>query len=121
MNRLPRDKQIQIINALVEGCSIRSIERMYDVHRDTITRLMVRTGQNCMSIMDETIRDVPAGVVQCDEIWTYVRKKDRRLNKTERRKPSRGHRYVCCWAKSGIQYASLSSASRLTASESPPL
>ena len=42
MNVLPREKQIQVITALVEGCSIRSIERMYDVHRDTITRLMVR-------------------------------------------------------------------------------
>ena len=32
---LPRDKQIQIIKAIVEGVSIRSIERMTDVHRDT--------------------------------------------------------------------------------------
>ena len=40
MNRLPRDKQIQIINALVEGCSIRSIERMYDTHRDKLIRLL---------------------------------------------------------------------------------
>ena len=94
MNRLPRDKQIQIITALVEGCSIRSIERMYDVHRDTITRLMIRTGQNCMSIMDETIRDVPAGVIQCDEIWTYVRKKDRRLNQIERHNPVIGSQFI---------------------------
>jgi transposase len=38
MNVLPREKQIQIITALVEGCSIRSIERMFDTHRDTIMR-----------------------------------------------------------------------------------
>ncbi len=80
MNTLPRDKQIQVIQALVEGYSIRSIERMYDVHRDTIMRLMVRTGQNCMTIMDDLIRDIPAGTFQCDEIWTFVGKKDKRLN-----------------------------------------
>ncbi len=94
MNRLPRDKQIQIINALVEGCSIRSIERMYDVHRDTITRLMVRTGLHCMTIMDDVIRDVPAGVIQCDEIWTYVRKKDKRLNQIERHNPVIGSQFI---------------------------
>lgn len=44
MNIFPHEKQVQIVTALVEGGSIRSIERMYDVHRDTITRLMIRTG-----------------------------------------------------------------------------
>ena len=83
MNTLPKDKQIQVIAALVEGCSIRSIERMYDVHRDTVMRLMVRTGQHCMTIMDDYVRDVPAGVIQCDELWTFVGKKDKRLNGTD--------------------------------------
>ncbi len=83
MNVLPREKQIQVITALVEGCSIRSIERMYDVHRDTIMRLMVCTGGHCMTIMDDVIRDVPAGVIQCDELWTFVGKKDKRLNGTD--------------------------------------
>lgn len=78
MNVLPREKQIQVISALVEGCSFRSVERMYGVHRDTTMRLMVRTGQHCMSIMDDTIHDVPAGKIECDEVWTFVRKKDHR-------------------------------------------
>ena len=53
MNVLPRETQVQIITALVEGCSIRSIERMYDVHRDTVMRLLVRTGDHCMTILDD--------------------------------------------------------------------
>lgn len=32
MNTLSQDKKIQVLNALVEGCSIRSIERMTGVH-----------------------------------------------------------------------------------------
>ena len=36
MNVLPFDKQVAIISALIEGCSIRSTERLTGVHRDTI-------------------------------------------------------------------------------------
>jgi hypothetical protein len=50
MNRLPIGRRAQIINALVEGNSIRSTERMFDVHRDTIMRLLVEVGNGCASI-----------------------------------------------------------------------
>jgi hypothetical protein len=33
MNKLPMNKQIQAVSALVEGCSIRSVERMTAIHR----------------------------------------------------------------------------------------
>jgi hypothetical protein len=38
-NVLNMDKQIMIIGALAEGSSIRSIERMTGVHRDTIVEV----------------------------------------------------------------------------------
>ncbi len=41
---------------------------------------MVRTGQHCLTLMDDLIHDIPAGTFQCDEIWTFVGKKDNRLN-----------------------------------------
>lgn len=41
-NVLPRDKQAAVISAIVEGVSVRSIERMTGVHRDTIVRLRNR-------------------------------------------------------------------------------
>ena len=41
-NTLSTDKQIAIIAALAEGSSIRGIERMTGVHRDTIMRLGVK-------------------------------------------------------------------------------
>jgi hypothetical protein len=44
MNVLPRDKQIEATAALVEGCSIRTIERLISIHRDTIMRLGARVG-----------------------------------------------------------------------------
>jgi hypothetical protein len=46
-NVLDFDKQVVIIGSLAEGSSIRSIERMTGVHRDTIMRLGVKVGQGC--------------------------------------------------------------------------
>ena len=94
MNVLPHETQIQIITALVEGCSIRSIERMYDVHRDTVTRLLVRTGDHCITILDDVMRDIPAGTFQCDEIWCFVGKKDKRLTEQERHNPEIGSQFI---------------------------
>ena len=47
-----------VISALVEGNSIRSVERMTGIHRDTIMRLMVRIGDACDKLMDETMRSL---------------------------------------------------------------
>jgi hypothetical protein len=79
MNRLSLTRRTQIIGALVEGNSIRSIERMTDTHRDTVMRLMVQAGEGCAQIMDEQMRDLTCRRVQVDEIWAYVQKKQRQV------------------------------------------
>ena len=68
-NVLGTEKQTTIIAALAEGSSIRAIERMTGVHRDTIMRLGVRIGQGCFGIMNEKMRDMPCTDIQLDEIW----------------------------------------------------
>jgi transposase-like protein len=67
-NVLSTDKQIAVIGALAEGSSIRSIERIIGVHRDTIMRLGVKVGQGCTALMDETMRDLPCSRLEMDEI-----------------------------------------------------
>ena len=52
-NVLPKEKQVAIIAALAEGNSIRSVERMTNVHRDTIMRLAVKVGEGCEKLLDE--------------------------------------------------------------------
>jgi IS1 family transposase len=76
-NVLNIDKQIAIIGALTEGSSIRSIERMTGVHRDTIMRLGVKIGQGCTRMMDTTMRELPCQRLEVDEIWGFVGKKQR--------------------------------------------
>lgn len=83
MNTLPADKKLTILSALVEGSSIRSIERMTGVHRDTIMRLGFNTGNACVRFLDSRVKNVAAKKVQVDEIWTYVFKKQARITLEE--------------------------------------
>jgi IS1 family transposase len=78
-NVLNTDKQIAVISALAEGSSIRSIERMTGIHRDTIMRLGVRVGKGCAALMDAKMRDLPCRYLEFDEIWGFIGKKDKHV------------------------------------------
>jgi IS1 family transposase len=62
---------------LCEGSSIRSIERMTGIHRDTVMRLGVRMGEGCQKIMDEKLRNLSSKLIQVDEVWGFVGMKQR--------------------------------------------
>jgi IS1 family transposase len=83
MNRLSDEKQEAAIGALVEGNSIRSTERMFGIHRDTIMRLAVRVGDACAKLLDEKMRKLSCKQLQLDELWCYVRKKQRHVRPEE--------------------------------------
>ena len=83
MNRLPRKQQEAVIHLLLEGCSLRSAARLTGVHRDTIARLMVRAGEHCDRIAEDLIRDFQPSVLEIDEAWAYVGKKDKRIQFNE--------------------------------------
>jgi IS1 family transposase len=72
MNILSRDQRIQIIAALTEGMSIRAVERLTGVHRDTIMRLGARVGAGCTALHDRTMHSLRVGRLELDEIWGYV-------------------------------------------------
>ena len=76
MNTLKKDRHIAVISALVEGNSIRSVERLTGVHRDTINRLLVRVGKHCDALSHLHLRGLKCQRLQLDEIWTYVGKKE---------------------------------------------
>jgi IS1 family transposase len=82
-NNLPIDKQIAVIGSLCEGSSIRSIERITGVHRDTIMRLGVRVGQGCTAMMNTAMRNLPCERLEMDEIWGFVGKKEKHVREDE--------------------------------------
>ena len=92
MNTLSVDKKLSVIASLLEGNSVRSTERITGVHRDTICRLLVDVGDQCSDLMDGAMRNLRCGFVQCDEIWTYVGKKQRRIRQDD--SPELGDQWV---------------------------
>ena len=66
------------IRLLTEGGSIRSAERITGLHRNVIMELLVIAGKKCEALLATKVQNVPVKDVQCDEIWSYVRKKNSR-------------------------------------------
>jgi IS1 family transposase len=82
-NVLPRSKQVAVVNALVEGCSIRATERMTDVNRETIGTLLLRVGEGCANLLNETMIDLPCKRLELDELWAFIGKKQRHVKETD--------------------------------------
>ena len=61
-----------VLRLMMEGMSVRSIERLTNLHRDTILRVLVHAGAHCERFLQTKIHAVPVEDVQCDEIWGFV-------------------------------------------------
>jgi IS1 family transposase len=85
MNVLKPEKKLAVIAALTEGCSIRSVSRMTGVHKKTIMKVLVEVGQKCEQMMKERMRGLRCDAIECDEIWTFVGKKEAVIKPEERR------------------------------------
>ncbi len=75
--RLPMDKALMVLNLLIEGCSIRSTERITGVGKTAIIALLVKTGEKCERLFEKYMRNVKVDDVQADEIWGFVQMKDK--------------------------------------------
>jgi len=76
---IPLEKAILALRMLLEGSSIRSVERMTELHRDTILKLLVIAGEKCEKIMGRYVRNIAVRDVECDEVWSYLGKKEKRV------------------------------------------
>jgi len=79
--RIPMDKALMCLHLLVEGMSVRSIQRITGIHRDTILDLMVKTGEKCERFLEDKVRNVKVKDIQLDEIWAYVEMKEKTKNR----------------------------------------
>ena len=79
MNRLGRDKQTQIIAALVEGNSLRATARMCDLAFNTVLKLLPKIGNACAEYQENTLRNLKCKRIQCDECWSFCYAKDKNV------------------------------------------
>lgn len=78
-NMLKHETRKTVLRMLCEGCAIRATERMTGVHRDTIGRAILTFGNACRNFLDDKLQGLNLKHLECDEIWTYVGKKQARL------------------------------------------
>src|SRR5437763_1572303 len=78
-NVLKREKQLQVLHMLVEGSSLRSIERVTGVQKKTVAKLLVKFGNACREFLDQQMRGLELYHLECDEQWTFVLKKQGRI------------------------------------------
>src|SRR2546422_3886966 len=58
MNRLSRDKQVQVLKSLIEGNSIRATVRLTGAAKDTVIKLLVAAGSACADYQDRALRNI---------------------------------------------------------------
>jgi transposase-like protein/IS1 family transposase len=78
---LPLDKAVRCIQLLIEGCSLRSTERITGISLPTILKLLVVVGRKCESFLENRIKDIRVKDVECDELWCFVGMKEKTKNK----------------------------------------
>lgn len=80
--RISLDKAETCLQLLLEGMSIRSVQRVTGLHQETILNLLVLAGERCEKLMNDKIKGVAVKDVEADEIWGFVQCKNRhKLNK----------------------------------------
>ena len=72
MNQLSTARRAQIVRALVEGNSIRSVFRMCDVAKGTVLKPLGDIGDACELFSDAKLRNLPCKRLRLDEIWSFV-------------------------------------------------
>jgi IS1 family transposase len=71
MNRLDSVTRSQVINCLIEGCSIRSTVRLTGVAKKTVLRLLIEIGAVCSAYQDSVLQNLNCKRVQVDECWQF--------------------------------------------------
>jgi len=65
------------LNLLLEGMSIRATSRMTGLDKDTVQRIMEQAGRQCFQFLADTMQNVRASDIQCDEVWSFVNCKEK--------------------------------------------
>lgn len=78
-NVLPLETRVRVASALVEGVSIRGTERLTGVTKKTIARFGLTLGEGCGRLHDRLVTGLAISHIQCDEIYSYVHKRQKKL------------------------------------------
>lgn len=83
MNRKSIKERARILRCLVEGNSIRATARLNDCVPGTVLRLLKDVGFRCLEYQYNYMTDLKCRHIELDEIWAFVLKKKRLLDRRD--------------------------------------
>lgn len=94
MSRLPRERVLDIVRHLLEGCGIRGTARLLGHHPDTVVRCLRLVAPHVLAVLNSLLVDLKCPEIQMDEFWAFVRKKEKRATTTEKLQQGYGDRWI---------------------------
>lgn len=82
------------LNELTEGLGVRAVARIHHVDPDTVLDWLRKAGQHCERISEYMMQELKLSQVQLDELWTFVRKKERMLSEWEKLQTEYGDNWI---------------------------
>ncbi|WP_437649803.1 hypothetical protein [Sorangium sp. So ce362] len=82
-NVLPMETRVRIASALVEGTSVRAVERQTGVAKSTILRFAVELGEGCARLHNRLVQGLCEPDIELDEQWSFIAKKDKRVTEKD--------------------------------------
>ena len=79
VNKLSTEKRALALHCMVEGMSMRSVERTLGISLNTVYRLHADAGGAAIAYHRKVARDLDVSLVQCDEIWSFIYAKKRNV------------------------------------------
>jgi len=82
------------LQELAEGLGIRAVARIHGVDPNTVLDWLRKAGQHCERLSEYLLQELELSQVQLDELWTFVRKKERMLSEWEKLHTEYGDTWV---------------------------
>ncbi len=82
------------LQELAEGLGVRAVARIRGVETDTVLDWLRKAGQHCEQVSAYMLQELHVSQVQLDELWTFVRKKERMLSDWEKLQTEYGDTWI---------------------------
>lgn len=92
-SNLPDEVFFRIVSCLGEGNGIRGTARINHVKTDAVLGILKRVGKHAERVFNHHLKDLHPNEVQLDELWSFLRKKEKNLHAIEALQKELGD----CW------------------------
>lgn len=103
--RIPMEKATEVLRLMVEGMSVRSIERITGIHRDTILRLLLLAADKIMAKLRHEFESLVINRIQVDELHCFVQKRERMVSIEESDEVGEQYTFVAMDADTKLVFA----------------